>query len=168
MSPESATFDCSWWVVHLVEWSRLMWLMLWFSKASLGKWSMSSSICACLSVWSPSNILVVWSSGSQAPMQTRRGERCYHSGSVVALWYNFFIMPSVWYTTVGEFRHWWADYDFHVLKGILRKLFLHPALAPQDVPAISHQFCTLKHVSIVGFAAYIEMSTLWYFQITKP
>ena len=63
------------------------------------------------------------------------------------------------------------DYDFHVLKSILRKLFLHPALAPQDVAAISHQFCTLKHVSIVGFAAYIEineMSTLWYFQITKP
>ena len=54
----------------------------------------------------------------------------------------------------------------HVLKGILRQLFLHPALAPQDVPAISHQFCTLKHVSIVGFAAYIEMSTLWYFQRT--
>ena len=28
---------------------------------------------------------VVWSSGSQAPMQTRQGERCYHSESVVAL-----------------------------------------------------------------------------------
>ena len=49
--------------------------------------------------------------------------------------------------------------DNHMLNSVLEKLFSHPVLSLQGVPAIVHQFHTLKHVQITGFAQ-IEMSTI--------
>ena len=49
--------------------------------------------------------------------------------------------------------------DNHMLRSVLEKLFSHPVLSLQGVPTIVHQFHTLKHVHITGFAQ-IEMSTI--------